>query len=278
MKLTFLGTAAAEGFPAVFCNCEHCRVARERGGKNIRTRSQSLINEDLLIDLPADTYLHFLQNAIRGDRISTLLITHSHSDHFYPDELEMHGSYYAHDLQEPMLNIVCSLDVAKILAEKMSRMDKRVVPTLSVHVAKPFVPMTFGEYEITPLPARHAPSETALMYLIRHGGRALLYAHDTGYFFDEVFAYLERNSIRLDGASFDCTNGQIPIKDTGTHMGFENIARVIERLRAIGAVDAQTKMTVNHFSHNASPLQEEFEALAKTIDCAVAYDGWSIEI
>ena len=27
MKLTYLGTAAAEGFPAVFCNCEHCREA-----------------------------------------------------------------------------------------------------------------------------------------------------------------------------------------------------------------------------------------------------------
>ena len=23
MKLTYLGTAAAEGFPAVFCNCEY---------------------------------------------------------------------------------------------------------------------------------------------------------------------------------------------------------------------------------------------------------------
>ena len=27
MKITFLGTAAAEGFPAIFCNCEHCREA-----------------------------------------------------------------------------------------------------------------------------------------------------------------------------------------------------------------------------------------------------------
>ena len=51
MKVTFLGTAAAEGFPAVFCNCRFCKEARVLGGKNLRTRSQSIVNDDLLIDL-----------------------------------------------------------------------------------------------------------------------------------------------------------------------------------------------------------------------------------
>ena len=31
MKLTYLGTAAAEGLPALFCNCEFCQKARELG-------------------------------------------------------------------------------------------------------------------------------------------------------------------------------------------------------------------------------------------------------
>ena len=56
MILTFLGTAAAEGVPAVFCNCKFCNEARRLGGKNIRTRSQSIVNDDLLIDIPADTF------------------------------------------------------------------------------------------------------------------------------------------------------------------------------------------------------------------------------
>lgn len=278
MKITFLGTAAAEGFPAVFCNCPHCQRARELGGKNIRTRSQTLINDDLLIDLPADTYLHFLQNGIRGDKIGTLLITHSHSDHFYPAELEMHGSCYAHELERPMLNVVCSMDVAKQLMQSFATMDQKVVSTLTVHVAKPFVPMTFGEYEITPLPARHAFGETALIYLLRQNGRTFLYAHDTGYLYDEVFDYLAQGQIRLDGVSFDCTNGLIPIKDTGSHMGFDNIVRVIERLRVLGVVDEKTAMTVNHFSHNAAPLQEDLERLAAPFGCAVAYDGFMMKL
>ena len=34
MRLFFLGTAAAEGFPGIFCKCERCREARKLGGRN----------------------------------------------------------------------------------------------------------------------------------------------------------------------------------------------------------------------------------------------------
>src|SRR4051794_5463009 len=57
MRLRFLGTAAAEGYPDPFCDCEYCRQARERGGKSLRRRSSALIDDVLLIgpgpDLPA---------------------------------------------------------------------------------------------------------------------------------------------------------------------------------------------------------------------------------
>ena len=68
MKITFLGTAAAEAMPATFCNCKYCIEARRLGGKNIRTRSQSIIDGKLLIDLPADTYYHFLLFLSRASR------------------------------------------------------------------------------------------------------------------------------------------------------------------------------------------------------------------
>jgi phosphoribosyl 1,2-cyclic phosphate phosphodiesterase len=34
MTIQLLGTAAAEGIPALGCNCRVCATARERGGKN----------------------------------------------------------------------------------------------------------------------------------------------------------------------------------------------------------------------------------------------------
>ena len=50
MKIKYLGTAAAEGVPAIFCRCEVCRKSKEAGGRNIRTRSQSIIDDRLLLD------------------------------------------------------------------------------------------------------------------------------------------------------------------------------------------------------------------------------------
>ena len=50
MKIKYLGTAAAEGVPAIFCRCEVCRKSKAAGGRNIRTRSQSIIDDRLLLD------------------------------------------------------------------------------------------------------------------------------------------------------------------------------------------------------------------------------------
>ena len=59
MKLKYYGTAAAEGVPAIYCSCDTCKYSMTHGGKNIRTRSQALVNDSLLLDIPPDTLYHF---------------------------------------------------------------------------------------------------------------------------------------------------------------------------------------------------------------------------
>ncbi len=271
MKLTYLGTAAAEGMPAVFCRCEYCLEARRRGGKNVRTRSQAIVNDDLLIDLPADTYHHFLTHGVEGDKIPHLLITHGHSDHLYPAELVMREHGYAHGHRAPVLTVYGS---GKTIAAIRERID--LPSNVALTVLTPFVPTAVGEYTVTAFPARHMPGGEPLFYLIQ-GDKTLLYANDTGYFFDEVFDYLAEKKIRLDMVSYDCTFGDLPIPDDGHHMGFPNIARVQARLREIGAVNEHTVQYVNHFSHNAAPLHEEFLKRAADIGCGCSYDGCTVE-
>ena len=261
MKLTYLGTAAAEGFPALFCNCEYCREARRLGGKNIRTRSQSLINEDLLIDFPGDTYHHFLTNGIEGDKIKYLIITHSHSDHLYPRDLFNRHGCYAHNMSVPTLEVFCSGVTASRIGEP---------PNVKVTVLEPFNTVEFSGYRVTALPARHMPSGEPFIYIIEKDGKALLYAHDTGYFFEEVFDYIKEHNIRFDMVSLDCTNVDIPIPDTGSHMGFPNICRVLKRLESLGAVSNKTVKYVNHFSHNGNPLHDHLCSRAAEYGCLVS--------
>lgn len=277
MKLTFLGTAAAEGCPAVFCNCRYCAEAREKGGKDIRTRSQSLINDDLLIDLPADTYHHFLQNRIRGDRIKHLLITHGHGDHYYPKELFNRGSCYAHNMEVQTLDVICPETVFLRVTADVAEADRDVARGLAIHLARPFQTMKFGDYEITPLPAKHAFGQSAVIYVIRQGDKTLLYAHDTGYPYREVLDYIREKGLYFNFATFDCTNAHLPIDDSGSHMGFDNVGRLIEELKGYGAIDENSLLYVNHFSHNGDCIHERMTESAARVGCKVSYDGCGVE-
>ena len=147
MKITFLGTAAAEGMPALFCNCEYCKEARKRGGKNIRTRSQSLINDDLLIDFTADSYMHSIKHNIDLSKIDTLLVTHSHSDHFYPKGFES----LKHSGKK--INLVANENVKSILDKTVPKYELSLNRFI---IAEDYTPIKLGRYTVTSLPAYHA--------------------------------------------------------------------------------------------------------------------------
>ena len=269
MKFTFLGTAAAEGFPAVFCNCKFCKETRALGGKNIRTRSQSIVNDDLLIDLPADTNHHFLMNGIEGDKIKYLFVTHPHEDHFYPSELQLRYGCFAHDMRAPVLQLFCSQETA-------DRLNRQYATTrnVSVTVLEAFQTVVLPEYSVTALPARHIPG--AFIYVIQ-GEKTILYGHDTGYFYEEVWDYLEATRPCFDMVSLDCTNVDIPISNEGSHMGFPNIQMVLERLTGLGVINEKTVKIVNHFSHNGNPRHDHLEERAAAYGCLVSYDGMQVE-
>ena len=273
MKLTFMGTAAAECMPALFCNCEYCREARKLGGKNIRTRSQTLVNGDLLIDLPADTYFHFLHNGIEGDLIKYLLITHPHPDHLYAEEFERRAAPFAHGMREKTLEAYCGAGAIRKIAQVPSTRN------ITVNRIAPYQPTAVGPYTVTALPARHMdnPAEEPFIYIVQGTDATLLYAHDTGYFFEEVLDYIEKEKLYFDCISFDCTNVALPSSDKGGHMGIENILRLNTRLEAMGASDGKTVKVINHFSHNGNPLQHILEEKVSPYGWLVAYDGMQTE-
>ena len=267
MKLTFLGSGAAEGMPAIFCNCEVCRESRRLGGKNFRTRSQSLINDDLLVDFPADTYTHFQRFGIEGDTIKYLIITHPHQDHFYPNDLLMRTERLAHGKRVPVLKILCS--------EAASKMFRENTPFVEISVIKEYETVTLGDYRITALPARHMNPGEALIYIIE-GEKTVFYAHDTGYLYEEVFDYIEKNKIKFDMITLDCTYCEVPTDDKISHMAFENVGRVVKRLTDIGAVTEETPKYINHFSHNGTPVHHILEKEAKEIGCTPSFDGCEV--
>src|SRR4030042_955850 len=82
MTITFLGTGGITGTPAWSCNCKTCRIAKQRKGKNIRTRPSILIESEdkyLIVDTGPDFRTQMLKEKI--EKLNYALVTHTHLDH-----------------------------------------------------------------------------------------------------------------------------------------------------------------------------------------------------
>ena len=278
MKITYYGTAAAEGIPALFCECPTCAEARRRGGKNVRTRSQALLDDTLLIDYPADSYMHALLYGMPLTGISHCLITHAHADHLYTDDFHMRAKGFAPVVPDgaETLHLYGSSRVKLALAETMfCRFGDE--NRLAFHELRHGSHYEIGGYRVTPLTALHDVHAGPFIYIIEKDGKALLYGNDTGIFPEQAWQTIREMGVRFDLVSLDCTAGNGPM-NYDSHMNLERNILVRDRLLAMGAADEKTVFCCNHFSHNGGGvLFEEFSEIALRAGFLTSYDGMTLE-
>lgn len=275
MEIQYLGTAAAEGWPALFCDCEICHRAREEGGKELRTRTQSLIDGKILIDFPPDTYTHALRHSLNLGKVQHLLVTHSHMDHFFPVELIHRHEHFGHNA-EGMLHVYGNEAVEKGFYDAVL-IDRFKVHPLDDSVKfirlEPFAEFDAGGYHIIPVPADHDKRETCLIYIIERDGKCLLYGHDTGMNLSEE-AWECIYSRKYSLISMDATMGMR--KTNGYHMGLEDDVEFVRRLEEKGCIDSGTVKVINHFSHNGGMTHGQLEQFAGEHGMIASYDGMTV--
>ena len=277
MKLLCLGTAAAEGMPATFCNCKVCAQARKLGGKNFRARTQMLINDDLLIDFGPDTYMSAQKFGVDLSAIKHLLITHTHQDHYLPFELAYRDQGCAKDMKEPVVTLYGNDGLKRVFPEYFS-LEKQERFGVRFQELTVFERTRVGEYTVTPLKADHMTSEQAFIYLIEYKGKNMLYCNDTGRICQENKDFLAKLEKPLDLVSFDCTYGIVEAGKWNGHMSFYDDVVLFDELKVLGAVTEKTKAVVTHFSHWNMLMHDEMQRLADEYGFIVAYDGLTIEI
>lgn len=283
MKIHYWGTAAAEGVPGIFCDCEVCRLAREYKGRKVRTRSQLLINDDLLVDFGPDTYFHSLKYEFNLSRLSHVIITHPHEDHLYADELTNRLPGFVKDPLAPTLVMHGSEDtLATVLKVSEGNSAYKNQNRVLFDVMKPYETRAIGNYFVTPLPAEHG-TKMPFVYLIEEGSKSLLVLNDTGRPSYEVYEYLMKRGIVLDAISFDTTYGFENVLEkygkADHHMGLLDNVAVKGYLDMNGVSDAHTVCVCNHFSHQG--IDADYDKMcehAKKYGFLISYDGMELEI
>ncbi|MBQ7921067.1 MAG: hypothetical protein IJ325_00605 [Clostridia bacterium] len=279
MEFQYFGTAAAEGIPAVWCQCAICQRSRKIGGRALRTRSQARINKDLLIDFPGDTYGHILTYGIDMADVHHCLITHTHFDHLYPEGLCTLKTGIAHMEEGYHITFYGSDKVCEALYPFIKgKLDDAGNGRCDVREVKAFETFGVGDYTVTALPAIHGPDSGPLFYQISDGAKNVLYAHDTHYFSEEVWDLWQETKPYFDLVSLDCTNACLPVTYVG-HMGLPENIQVKERMLVEGMADENTIFVCNHFSHNGGHVvYDDFVPRAAEKGFLTSYDGMTIEI
>ncbi len=275
MKIKFLGTAASEGVPALFCQCAICKNARERRGREIRTRCQALVDGELLLDFGPDTYMHILRDGIDITDVAYCLVTHAHSDHLYVDDIETRAAGFA--ILSPSTRPLTVMGGRGVKQAADRYGDGRITEEgnarfLLLHA---FEPVSFDGFRVTPVPAVHS-TEEPFVYIIERGGKTLFYAHDTDILPDETLDMICASGARFDLVSMDCNEGVKHIDYHG-HMNVERDLVFMSKLRERGLADADTVFVANHFSHNGRLPYADAVKIGEEHGFLIAYDGMEIE-
>lgn len=281
MKVTYLGTGAAEGMPATFCSCPVCLRSSLQGGKSLRMRSCTLLGDDILIDMGPDIHAQKLRFDLRLNQIKAIVYTHSHEDHLDLFALQNYGTpsctvkpeAYG---QNASLRLYGNKWVHRRFFRALSQGERMDSARFSFCEVQPWTTFQVQQYTFHALRANHRPIyvEDCLIYAITDGDKSMLYANDTGELSKDVDQYIKETGFSFSLVSMDCARGLLP---GDGHMGWKQCLSFRERLFAINAANSSTRFILNHLSHMNDMTHSQWQSFARQEGIQVAWDGMVVE-
>ena len=256
----------------MFCECEACREARIRGGKNVRTRTSLQIDDDLLIDFSPDTYAHTLYGGLDLTKAEHLLITHSHPDHLYAMDVANVLPPMGKRRAERKLRVYGNESVTAVMNRTLQNCSGagEYISCEEIHAFEGFA---IQEYDVLPVKADHMQEEECLLYVIRRAGKTVLVGFDTAVFPEETWQALA--SYHFDCVILDCTSVEEDHYFRG-HMGFGENVMIRNRMLREQMAGEDTIFIATHFAHTFAPLHERLRDLFAPEGFLPAYDGMEV--
>lgn len=285
MKITFLGTSAANAYPEAFCKCSNCEQARALGGPSLRKRSSVLINDDLLIDLGPDIMTASQIHDISLSDVRYCLQTHAHADHLDPSHFLSRSPGFG-VVGAPRLSFFASPGTLKLAAQSLERdcapasfldpeMGERL--NLSIHQIEALQSFSVSRYQVTAFLANHDPVVDSLLYSVRADGCNIFYGIDTATLPDETWKGFQRHKMQFDLVILDHTYGpDEPGSDQ--HLCAHQFIGHMERMREEGLLTDTARIIATHIHHQGNPGHPELSDFAESHGYEIAYDGLIVEV
>jgi len=260
MKLLFLGTGAADW----------AIKPEEETSFSDRRRSAMTVDEHILIDIGPQTYQHAKRLGVDLTKITDILISHTHSDHYNKAALLSIRKDCGHSIR-----IHCHKDAVPQLAlcdEEQAQFE--------------LCPLEVGENrhifgcKLTALAANHLveeSNETPLHYILDVNGKHFFYGCDGGWFTAATWEYMRKNCV-FDCMILDATVGEMPGNfRIGTHNTFPMMQLIITALKENKMIHDGTLLIANHLAQTLHPSFEETRKMYAGLGMRMAYDRLTIE-
>ena len=252
MKIRFIGTGAAD--------YDWSRY----GEDGVSGSTATLIDDRLLIDCGPTVPAALERFGEDRTRITDIVITHNHDDHFLPEVL------------------------AKVVAGREHDVDLFGSPQVCAQ-AEPFCrvhPVDFGSrfraagYDFLTLPANHTVedfSEKTFLYLISGQDATLLYALDTAWF--PALAWRLLGKTHLDGVIWDATMSAPGDWRIFEHSDPAMFAMMRKTLTDRGNIDSRTRVWFDHRARTLWPSDRAGQdAIARRENAKIAHEGETVHL
>ena len=256
LELTFLGTCACDFSPRLESDL------RDKFDKDARRSSALLIGGEILIDCGTHTLNSLDILGIPYEQITTLLITHLHSDHFDIENIKT----LAQSRHTPL----------NIFVREGAPLPQ--IPNAIVKEMTLFEPCEIGGGAfVTGLIANHDESAFPQHLFIEMENKRIFYGCDGAWLLNKTYYHLCKK--RLDVAVFDCTTGDYEGEwRIGEHNSIPMLRVLLPSLKGVEIITDKTKVYFSHLAPSLHKPHSETVEIARPLGANVAYDGLTVEI
>lgn len=272
----------------MWCNCQNCGKARRLGGRNIRRNSCAALGDHTLLDFGPAVPLQLDQQELSLFHVDTLLVTHSHDDHFmpwylrwryYPEGLATppRGDEMGPTFTRPIPLVVYGNRLVQELTWQVIKEDPKN-HHLEFVVLQAWKAVTTKHLVCIPIKANHDPRQECFNFILNYQGKTILYATDTAAFLLETKEFLL--DFKFDLVVMEGTLGFNHNYDSTApgHSNFYVNRQTREWMLEQGLISETTPFTITHTGPHFAPPHEECAPLLAKWGLTLAYDGMQIAL
>ena len=262
MKLLFLGTGAADTDMHFF-----------EPSINFRRNSSALVNNDLLID-PGPHIFHFADVNGRPDlfdNIKNIIVTHSHKDHFNPE-----------NFRRIYEKTGCTLWADRACIRRLTEAyGEEFASSINYVETLPLQTYDIGNYKVSSLYSNHATpdqAEVTRVYYITDGERSLYYGCDSSWIPTRSWNFIKEKPINT--LVFELTCGDLAPDDWRLfeHNTIDMLELMMRMFKKFDRFADDVKFYTSHMAVTLHKSHAEIADRLAPMGVTPAYDGLEIDV